>query len=418
MGRRWLSAIGFLLALTLSGCTYADREPGLFGRESESSTPEQSDPADPGLPVVGDAVWTAADETQLSVRIAVHAVRRIPGATVLDYSLTPLADRSHRPGAALASTVDLGLLSSQAGDPQIFLLAPQTRRLYRPLTRGIWHAAECLCTPIALIQQNLRVARTTLLEAVFPELPEDATTIDVDVASVPPFWNVPVTPAGMVPLVSGPDNLTRPVEVTGPAILTPSFRSNAGQEFVIGVDAVYAAATFTALAWTLRSVSAGPGLTRAAGPPFRENGVSRLGNGASAGAPTMQPAGQLAPLLRSRLVTAGSRVRCLCTDFSQPADALTEAGRQVSAVTVLPPLPPGTSAVDVNFPGAGVLTGIRTTPASDGAFRSAGPVRQPVGTWTESTGLPLGWSAADWPTPLPPAGSVRRYSPVVSDLVR
>lgn len=347
-----------------------------------------------------------------------HAVRRIPGATVLDYSLTPLADAAHSPGTALASTVDLGLVDPQAGDPQVFLLEPRTRRIYRPLVHGTWHRTECLCTPVALVQQNLHLARTSLLQAVFPELPPNTATIDVDVTSVPPFWNVPVTPAGMVPLASSLADLTRAADDGGPVPSTPPFRTPGGQVFDISVDAVYTARSYTALAWTIGSVTAGSGLPATTSPPFREVGVAGLVDKTSAGAPTVQPSGQLTPVLRSRLATAGSRRRCLCTDLSRPADLLQSAGRQVSAVTVLPALPQPTAAVDVSFPGAAVLRDVPTTVASDGAFRSAGPVRQPVGYWGAAAGPPLGWSSDEWPTPVPGRRAVDRFQPVVGDLVR
>ena len=73
-------------------CTYAADEPGLFerttptpaGSRSSSQTPPQAPPTNPALPVLTEAVWTSADGFDVQARLAVHAVRRISGATVLD----------------------------------------------------------------------------------------------------------------------------------------------------------------------------------------------------------------------------------------------------------------------------------------------------------------------------------------------
>lgn len=418
MGRGRLPGLALVLALTLAGCTYADREPGLFGRESSrpTTTPSAiatSEASNPDLPVVGDAVWTG-DGVQ--IRIAVHAVRRIPHATVLDYSFTPLVE-GHVPGAQVPSNLDLGLLSSGAGDPQVFLLEPRQAKLYRPLTGGVAKAAECLCTSITQVQPKLRYGRTTILQAVYPALPARVTTIDVTAATVAPFANVPVTPEGMVPLASGSTDLSRPAPPIEPVGRAGTFRTAAGQTFDLTVDQAYASRTFTALVWTVRARTSGPGLRRAAEPPLREYGVANLAAGPSAGGVTITPNGRPQPVLRSRLATSGLQVRCLCTDFGSP-ESLTRAGGQVNAVTVLPALAQGTSAVDVQFPSAGGVEGVRVTTSSDGAFRSAGPVRRPVAVWAEPGGPLVGWPTSAWPTPVPGPRSVARFTPVVSDLIR
>jgi hypothetical protein len=58
------------------------------------TTDERSQVPNPDLPVVGEVMWTSADGLDIAVRIAVHAVRRVTGGTVLDWSVTPL----HGPG--------------------------------------------------------------------------------------------------------------------------------------------------------------------------------------------------------------------------------------------------------------------------------------------------------------------------------
>jgi hypothetical protein len=51
--------------------------------------------------VVGEATWTSADGLDITMRLAVHAVRRVPGGTVLDWSVTPLHGRGLRPNDPL-----------------------------------------------------------------------------------------------------------------------------------------------------------------------------------------------------------------------------------------------------------------------------------------------------------------------------
>jgi hypothetical protein len=85
--RRWLVATLLLLACLVTGCTYDRIEPGLFGQPVSKETtapplrpvtPNEILPSpNPDLPVVGEAVWTSADGLDITMRLAVHAVRRI-----------------------------------------------------------------------------------------------------------------------------------------------------------------------------------------------------------------------------------------------------------------------------------------------------------------------------------------------------
>jgi hypothetical protein len=59
--------------------------------------------------VVGEATWTSADGLDITMRLAVHAVRRVPGGTVLDWPVTPLHGRGLGPNDPLPPTVNLGL---------------------------------------------------------------------------------------------------------------------------------------------------------------------------------------------------------------------------------------------------------------------------------------------------------------------
>ena len=169
---------------------------------------EAAQVANPDLPVVGEAIWTSADGLDITMRIAVHAVRRVAGGTVLDWSVTPLHGPGLQPNDPLPRTFDLGLTRPGEGYPNILLVDAARSRVYRPLTlKG--SASGCLCTPVTVVQQNLRIDYTTLLQVAFPPLPNDLAAIDVQLATVPPFWQVPVTPAGMLPLASYATELTR-----------------------------------------------------------------------------------------------------------------------------------------------------------------------------------------------------------------
>ena len=111
-----------------AGCTYAKEEPGLFqSKAPESPTTENRQPpapTNPQLPVAAEAEWTTAEGLQISTRFAIHAVRRIQGATVVDWSVTPLRAPGYAFGDDLPSWVDLGLSRSSEGDSNMFLLDP------------------------------------------------------------------------------------------------------------------------------------------------------------------------------------------------------------------------------------------------------------------------------------------------------
>ena len=113
---RRLAALACAATLVVSGCTYAEREPGLFPTRVPTSTEPPPPPGgrflpkptNPNLPVAGEAIWVSGGRLPVTFRFAVHAVRRIEGATVLDWSVTPLRARGlrvrrrparHRPGA-------------------------------------------------------------------------------------------------------------------------------------------------------------------------------------------------------------------------------------------------------------------------------------------------------------------------------
>src|SRR5215211_4002613 len=114
----WLLATFFTLAWLLTGCSYDHVEPGLFGQSAarETSAPpirpvtpdERAQTPNPDLPVVGEATWTSADGFDITMRVAVHAVRRTEGATVLDWSVTPLRGAGLQPKGSATNSCQPG----------------------------------------------------------------------------------------------------------------------------------------------------------------------------------------------------------------------------------------------------------------------------------------------------------------------
>jgi hypothetical protein len=430
---RWLPATLLGIACLVSGCSYDAAEPGLFRRSvSEETTapplrpitPNQTLPSpNPDLPVVGEAIWTSVDGLNITMRLAVHAVRRIEGATVLDWSVTPLHGAGLRPRDPLPTAVDLGLNRAGEGYPNIVLVDAAHAQIYRPLTSKGWDS-QCLCTPLTLVQRTLRLGYTRLLQVTFPALPDGLTNVDVQLATVPPFWHVPVTPPGMLPLATYPTDLARPAEPT-PVIgsTRPFSYPSAGQRYLIMVNAVYTSSSFTTIAWTILSLEPGRGLQAASRPPFADAAPPhRAYNPISAGGPQIKVgAGRSA--WRARLVTTKladhGALECLCSDLRFGATALRRTGQQMHVITNLPPLPAGTSRVDVVLPGLTTFTNLTVTLVPDSTFRSAGPAVRRTSFWTYQAEQPHpGWRSREWPTPLPRADHLRAFRATVDAIVR
>jgi hypothetical protein len=428
-GRRLIATL-VALACLVAACSYDPVEPGLFGRPGKQNTiapsihgpsPEAGQVQNPELPVVGEAIWTSADGLGITIRIAVHAVRRFPGGTVLDWSVTPLHGPGLRPSDPVPSRLDLGLSRPEEGYPNIVLMDAARSRIYRPLTlKG--SDSRCLCTRV--VQHSLRVGFTSLFQIAYPALPDNVATVDVHLATVPPFWRVPVTPPGMLPLASSATDLSRGPEVTSVVASTKVFRYPVTeQSYLVMVNAVYASSTFTSIAWTIHAVGPGPGLQTASTPPLADaEPPPRPYNQASAGGPQIR-IGNSQALVRSRLVTANlagaGALECLCTDLRLGASGLSQMGEQMSVLTTLPPLPSGTSKVDIVFPGLTTLADVAVRPAHDSTFRSAGPAVRDVWFWTyRPYQRHPGWVPRDWPTPLPRSYQLRDFQATVDTIVR
>ena len=291
-GRR-LGAACLCLVLLLTGCTYSDREPGLFGRSPTPSSTETQPPtpapdSTAAIPVLGEAIYRATDRLDISVRIAVHAVRRVLGGTVLDWSVTALADPPADPGEQLF--LELGL----AEEFDISLIDAASAKVYRPLISR--RSGMCLCTPAWLAGQTMVVNSPRLLQTAFPRLPVSVRLVEVNIATVPIFSRIPVTPAGLVQTAASETDLARPAETQPPLASTEELSRPSGQTFVFEVDSVLASGSFTSVVWTIRAGSPGPGSIGTAHPQIRRSGVG--------------------PVLRARTATvqfASDRtVHCLC----------------------------------------------------------------------------------------------------------
>ncbi len=430
----WRRTLTPALAVLLGGCTYASTEPGLFGRPTTppapttralpsvaGPTPNQPGQADADLPVAGEALWTSGDGQGVTFRIAVHAVRRVSGGTVLDWSLTPVSAPGLSAGAQVPRPVDLGLGGPSGPTGAFGLLDVPRGRLYRPL-RVPGRSAACLCTALDRAGDGLRIGATVLHQMAFPTLPDALSTVDVDIATVPVFNDVTVTPVGTVPLVTTPVRLTAPPEDSDPLGVTQLLNPAAGQQqFLISLDAVSTSPTLTTVQWTIRSIDDGPGLeddpqapVADPEPPVQDR------NPAAAAGPQLRVAGTAGPPLRALRVTDTRPGRtgwqCLCTDLRGWPTALRLAQRQVQVVTVFAALPRGTALVDVSFPGTPTFTRIHTSAAPDAGLRLAGPGPATVGTWSPRD-PPTGWLPQEWPTPVPRPVDLRAGLVTVDSLV-
>jgi hypothetical protein len=88
-------------------------------------------------------------------------------------------------------------------------------------------------------------------------------------------------------------------------------------------------------------------------------------------------------------------------------------------ITNLPPLPAGTSRVDVVLPGLATFTNLTITPVPDSTFRSAGPAVRRTSFWTyQAEQQHPGWRSREWPTPSPRTDQLRAFRATVDNIVR
>ncbi|HET9777668.1 MAG TPA: hypothetical protein VFP81_00135 [Propionibacteriaceae bacterium] len=430
--KRLVGVIGVAAVLS-AGCTYAKEEPGLFqNRATQSPSIENNPPAptNPELPVAAEAEWTTAEGLQISTRFAIHAVRRIQGATVVDWSVTPLSSPGFEVGDRLPSWADMGLSRSSDGDINMFLLDPAAGKVYRTLShesRRLFR--RCLCTPMWLAQQGLRIGETRLLQVTFPPLPEALDFVDVNLINLAPFTRVPVTPIGHVPTAPHPTDLARPPGAVRQPLAQQEFRYRREPRRVqsIAIDRVVAAPGRTSLEWTIRSVTdqsifiLEPALSPIGG--ILPDNVDVLDRDVVSG-PMIRPHGLPAakPSTVSWMTTAvaGRKAyECLCSPLGLWAGSLRRDGGQASVASNYSALPAGTRTVDVILPGVATLPDIPLVDAEDSAPR-LGPSKPHTGdTWIYYSGdPPRGWTTEQWPTPLPESDQLRDYRFFIENITR
>jgi hypothetical protein len=431
--RRSLAALSALMVV-LAGCTYTEQEPGLF-RQTDPQTSETTEPdrlpprkTNPALPVAGEAIWTTAEGLRVTVRFAVHAIRRIEGATVLDWSVTPLSAPKLQAGERLPGRVDLGLTSQGAGDGNI-VLSDAAGHVYRQLTHvSRAEFNRCLCSPIWATQLGLRLGETRMLQLAFPELPPDVAFLDVSLANVPTFWHVPVSRLGQAPLATRATNLGRPAERVKPVAKPQpfSFPWRKGRLQNIEIRQIVASPTSTSLEWTINSYTDQPSVSLIAyGPPVAASppvGVLVTSQESASGPQIRASNGPRGPLLKARWMTARVQGRdfyeCLCTPIGIWAASLRQFGGAATVTTTFGPLPANTTKADVVLPGVATLRDLAVVRAPDAAARLGDSVKVSTRYWTYDVNAPPnGWSTWDWPTPTPDPVQLGSYNTFVEDIV-
>jgi hypothetical protein len=423
--------------LVLTGCTYSSQEPGLFpspSRATEASPPSANrfppQKTNPNLPVAGERIWVSGGPLAVTMRIAVHAVRQVEGATVLDWSVTPLQAEGYHFGDSLPE-IEMGLDRPARGnfDPAVSLLDPASAQVYRPLThRSQRLFNHCLCTPLWLVAQQLRIGETRLLQVTFPALPGSMNFVDVSMATLTPFSHVPVSPLGTAPAADRPTDLARAAESSRPLPEQVEFHNpiQPAQVQRILVNHVWTAPGRTTLEWTLTSLAdQSSSQIPEYGPPVAArrpaDDVTQL-NTSPASGPVLAVStpGGGKRLTASWVVTEINnlvRYECLCTELGLWASGLRKAGGSVSLVTNYPELPPKTRSVDVDLPGFGTFRKVPISAAEDAGRRLRPPRRVQTGLWNYSDeDPPRGWSTAEWPTDVPDPTQLSAYRPVVETI--
>jgi hypothetical protein len=421
------------LVLAAAACTYSQQEPGIFPPAARDSAalpdpPPAPQPTNPALPVLGETVWTTGEGLQVTLRFAIHALRRIKGATILDWSVTPLPSAGLARGDDVPMWVDLGLTGQSADTLNLFLVDPAAGTVYRPLSHKRRELLNhCLCTPLWAVQLDLRISETRLLQTAFPELPASTAYVDVDLTNSAPFWHVPVIPAGQLNISTQPTDLARPPDVgAGPLgrLVFDSGPPGDRRLQSITINRIERSPDFTSLSWTLRSITDQPEFWLV---PYRPPiaavlpaSVHDLGLAATNGPELVVP-GSRQPL-QARWMSASTEppgyYECICTSLGLWAASLRRAGGAAEIVTNFPALPAGVTSVDVVLPGAGVIPGLPVVAAADSATRLQDTAPSTVGRWTYVPGNPpRGWTTDDWPTPLPDPSVLPDYRSVVEKLV-
>ncbi|HEY9289885.1 MAG TPA: hypothetical protein VIP98_01275 [Microlunatus sp.] len=419
--RRMLVGVVLVIA-ALAGCTYSEREPGLFDEDEPSPTPNPGVPTAPPpvhrsgptptnarLPLAGERSWTTTDGSELTFRIAVHTLRRMNDATVLDWSITTLPSGSLGYGDLIPATIPLGA----ADDPLSFrLIDGSAHRVYRPLRND--HTG-CLCTTLG----RLQVGVTALQQVVFPGLAADARVgrlLEVDIPTVALFTDVYAPPIGSAVRATDAPDLSRREEPAGAIRWTEAFTwpANSAQQLRIGIVSIRASERSTSVVWSIWNIGGASEHPKTAAP-ITDRVDSALSN---------QVASGLRLRLSRRTATGDvvvdellpwrtgpvAKSECLCTDLRGWAELLPPSHRTVTVITNLPALPPGIETVDVALPG---LTPLRRVDVESPADRPRLAITraQPTAGWRAPHPYRIrAWPTSDWPTPMPDASMLAHFT--------
>ena len=189
----------------------------------------------------------------------------------------------------------------------------------------------------------------------------------MQLATVPPFWQVPVTPAGMLPLASYPTDLIAPAEGTSVLASTKAFSYRPTGQFYLDHDQsrLRQQQLHVDRVDDLVARSMGRGLQSASSPPFADAAPPRHPyNPISAGDLRSSWATMCcrARLMTTKLAGRGA-LECLCTDLRGASCSLAKHGPASQRRHEPAALPAGTSKVVVVLPGLTSLTDIPVTSA-------------------------------------------------------
>lgn len=416
----------------LAGCT---------GGDGGDKNPNQK--AEGKLPVVASYVIDGGTDRPQDVRVAVHGVRRIDGATVLDWSVTPLAGGSLKAGDPVGQRIDIDVTQGLDNSNALGLIDIPEHKFYRPLDNDK-KVVGCLCVPWFKVGGNLTIGKTRLLQAAFPDLPASLTSIAVSIRSQPLVTKVPIAAEGTVSTGDSED-LAAPAKGLSTASEPKSFTypmaddlEHPSQKMTLVVNEVIASDDATSLVFTVTADEDGDGLKAWEGRPVDDPEVVPYGTqlwDLSTTGPGLRPSGVgadgkvtrawFAGVSQKTIVPKGAAKdftwrECLCSTTQNYGKSLQKAGGSHTYAMSLPALPAGTGSVDVVFPKKTLpaMTGIKVTEAK--AVKDSGTMQAKVGTWKYGSvaegSIPGGWSVSEWPTPVPSSADVAGAGAVVDTL--
>lgn len=428
-------------ALVLAACTGGG---GGSDGSNDGGTTKQA-----GSPVLSSFVLDAGTESPQDVRVAVHGLRRIDGATVLDWSVTPLASDTAKADDKVGQTLDINVDPGFENSNALQLVDVADKKVYRPLDNDdqVSNTGDpitgCLCVPWFTVENDLTVGKTRRMQAAFPELPESLDAITVSIRNQPLVSEAPLTPEGEVPTGKSAD-LAAAADATPTAAPAAPFVYPVGddlrepaQKMSLTINQVLAGPTGTSLVYTVRADQDGAGLDALGGRPVRDPEVVQYGTSVSeyvSSGPGLVPGGGGdVQVIRPWFASFKQKTEeppgvpgnfawreCLCSTTQFYGKILGTEGRAITLVEQMPALPDGTSTVDVVFPDKSLPTvqGVKVTDAPQ--VSGIGSREADVGTWTygsvENGDLPTGWDADEWPTPVPDAASIEASDVAVDDL--